>query len=112
MEKVPFLIVEQPYRIVIEQIRQQILHLGFQVNQTFDLQEARNAHTNCPCPYHGAEQCDCQLVIILVYGREAEPVTLVVHGYEGKTWFSFSEIHQSHVSQPVKTLLLRTLMPV
>lgn len=39
MEKAPFLIVERPYDIVIEQVVHQIRNLGLQITLTFDLQE-------------------------------------------------------------------------
>jgi hypothetical protein len=109
MEKAPFLIVEQPYDIAIEQVTQQIRSLGFQVTLTFDLQEARHAHANCTCPYHGTEQCSCQLVVILIYGNGPRPATLIAHGHEGKTWFSFVDTPQQHTSQQMETLLLRSL---
>jgi len=109
MEKAPFLIVEQPYDIAIEQVVRQIRNLGLQVTLTFDLQEARHAHTNCTCPHHGTEQCDCQLVVILVYGTGPRPATLIAHGREGKTWISFVDTSPTHTSQPMGTLLLRTL---
>ncbi len=109
MEKTPFLIVEQPYDIAIEQVVQQIRSLGLQITLTFDLQEARHAHANCACPHHGTEQCDCQLVVILVYGNAPRPATLIAHGHEGKTWFSFVDTPQQHTSQPMETLLVRTL---
>ena len=111
MEKAPFLIVEQPYDIAIEQITQQIRSLGLQIALTFDLQEARHAHANCTCPHHGTEQCDCQLVVILVYANSAKPATLIAHGHEGKTWFSFVDTPQQYAGQSVETLLLRSLTP-
>lgn len=109
MEKAPFLIVEQPYDIAIEQVVQQIRNLGLQISLTFNLQEARHAHADCACPHHGTEQCDCQLVVILVYGNSPRPATLIAHGHEGKTWFSFVDTPQQHTSQPMETLLVRTL---
>ena len=109
MEKAPFLIVEQPYDIAIKQVTQQIRGLGLQITMTFDLQEARHAHTDCTCPHHGTEQCDCQMVILLVYGAGSKPVTLIAHGHEGKTWFSFVDAPQQHASQQMETLLLSTL---
>jgi hypothetical protein len=109
MEKAPFLIVEQPYDIAIEQVIEQIRKLGLQITLTFDLQEARHSQANCNCPHHGTEQCDCQLVVILVYGHGSRPATLIAHGHEGKTWFSFVETPQQHTSHPMETLLLRAL---
>ncbi|MCX6078703.1 MAG: hypothetical protein NTW32_04140 [Chloroflexi bacterium] len=112
MEKAPFLILEQPYNTAIGMVMRQVCSLGFQASTTFDLQEARHAHDNCACPYHGTEQCDCQLVVILIYGHAPRPATLIAHGHEGKTWFSFVVSFPQHTSQHLETLLLRTLNPL
>lgn len=112
MEKVPFLILEQPYDIAINLVMQQVISLGFQASTTFDLQEARHAHANCACPHHGTEQCDCQLVVILIYGHAPRPATLIAHGHENKTWFSLVDSFLPHSSQHLETLLLRTLSPL
>jgi hypothetical protein len=53
---------------------------GFQVNQSFDLREAMASQPSCTCPYHGAQDCTCQLAILLVYEKKALPVTLLIHG--------------------------------
>jgi hypothetical protein len=111
MEKAPFLIVEQTYDVAIEQVMEQITKLGLQITQTFDLQQARQAHGNCPCPHHGTEKCDCQLVVILIYGNSPRPATMIAHGHEGRTWFSFVDSPQQHVSHSMETLLVRTLRP-
>ena len=109
MEKAPFLVLELPNDIAIDLMMQQIRSLGFQVSTTFDLQEARHSHVNCACPHHGTQQCDCQLVILLIYGNGPRPATLIAHGQEGKTWFSFGDSFPQHSSQHLETLLLRTL---
>ena len=62
--------------------------------RTFDLQIARQAQTSCPCPHHGTDQCDCQLVVLLVYQDHREPLAIVAHGYEGQTWFSVVDTPQ------------------
>lgn len=111
MEKAPFLIVEQPYHVAIAQVMEQIASLGLQITTTFDLQQARQTHVNCTCPHHGTEKCDCQMVIILIYGNGPRPATMVAHGHEGKTWFSFVDSPQQHVSHSMETLLVRTLRP-
>lgn len=59
--------------------------------QTFDLHAARLTMHDCPCPNHRTETCDCQMVILLVYGKENEPVTLVLHGNNGQTWLSIAD---------------------
>lgn len=59
--------------------------------QTFDLSTARHSLEDCPCPHHGTDQCDCQLVVLLVYANYPEPTTLIVHGNDGQTWLSIVE---------------------
>lgn len=86
----PFLTVSETCKQVDTWIRKSLSRAGLRVVPTFDLQLARLAHRDCSCPHHGTEQCSCQLVILLVYGMDAEPVTLVIHGQDGKTWVSFA----------------------
>ena len=31
------------------------------------------------------------MVVLLVYGNATEPATLVLHGYDGKTWISLAD---------------------
>ena len=56
-----------------------------QVATSFNLRTARAAHTECGCPHHGTASCDCQMVVLLVYGTDACPATLVVHERDGHT---------------------------
>jgi len=109
MEKAPFLIVEQSYDIAVAEVMEQVDNLGLQHTITFDLKQARQAHANCPCPHHGTEKCDCQLAVILIYGNSPRPATMIAHGHEGKTWFSFVETPQHHAGHPMETLLVHRL---
>ena len=61
---------------------------GFRVLQTFDLHNTAHVLEECPCPHHTTTECDCQMVVLLVYGEAAQPVTLIFHGNNGKTWIS------------------------
>ncbi|HLF75213.1 MAG TPA: hypothetical protein VI524_12745 [Anaerolineales bacterium] len=61
------------------------------VVQTFDLQTARRAMADCPCPHHGTSECDCQMVVLLVYGEGTEPATLILHGNDGQTRLSLAD---------------------
>jgi hypothetical protein len=58
---------------------------GFQTTRSFDLQIARAAHTDCACPHHGTHQCDCQLIVLLVYEDNNPPATLVLHTRDSRT---------------------------
>ena len=58
---------------------------GLQVLQVFDLQAARATQPSSCCPIHGTEQCDCQMVILLVYAGDKRSVTLMVYGNDCET---------------------------
>lgn len=87
----PFLSVNQPCGEALQWANQQLRKAGLRPMQTFDLHAARIGLQDCPCPHHGTEDCDCQMVVLLVYGRSAEPATLILHGNNGQTWLSFAE---------------------
>lgn len=109
MEKTPFLVVERPYETTIAWIVEQLRNLGLQTTITFDLQVARHSHSNCACPHHGTEKCDCQMVIILIYEQNgSQPVSLVVHSHEAITQLSFVDTPQ----QPIHTQLEKTLLHI
>jgi hypothetical protein len=62
--------------------------LGLQVQRSFDLRTAACvSHPEEACPHRGIAPCTCQLVVLLVYGPDGPPVSLVAHGYEQRTWF-------------------------
>ena len=64
---IPFLTLDQTCEQVLVWINGKLTDAGFRVVQTFDLHVARLAHPDCPCPHHGTADCDCQMVILLVY---------------------------------------------
>lgn len=96
--------------IVIMQLRQILTTGGLSVSQSFDLQIARAAQTGCSCPHHGTQMCDCQMAILQVYGQSDVPITLVVHGTDGKTYVSIVNVPgqkpAEHLLAQVKSLLL------
>lgn len=83
-----FLSLEQPCDEAIAWVVSQVNEAGLQVVRTFDLQVARHEPEVCRCPLHRTDQCDCQLVVLLVYGDDYQPISLVAQSYEGRTWFS------------------------
>jgi hypothetical protein len=85
-----FLIVERTCDDALQWANSQLLQAGLRTMQTFDLSAARAGAHDCCCPHHGTAQCDCQMVVLLVYGTDKEPETLILHGSEGKTWLSLA----------------------
>ena len=105
----PFLSTGHPCDQSLKWATRQLSQAGLHPFQTFDLHTARAGLHNCSCPNHGTEQCDCQMVVLLIYGRSPEPVTLILHGNNGLTWFSMVESAQSrsdtNLSDEIKTVL-------
>lgn len=115
-ENSPFLILEEACEEAIDWVTRRIGFAGLQVVRTFDLHTARHhadaALENCPCPYHGTDQCDCQMVVLLVYGRDRQPVSLVAHGHHGQTWFSVVDTPQQRADPHVEATIRRALAPI
>ena len=87
----PFLSVNCPCDETLRWAKKRLSRAGLRAMQTFDLHTARAALRNCPCPHHGTKECDCQMVILLVFGQAEEPATLLLHGNGGKTWLSITD---------------------
>jgi hypothetical protein len=78
------------HEAAISWINQQLISLGLIVKPSFDLKTAKSAHTDCTCPHHGTRQCDCQIVVLLVYGENEGPISLMVHSQDGRTDLSMT----------------------
>lgn len=87
----PFLSLNVPSDESLVWLKDRLATANLRVVQTFDLHCARHALEDCPCPHHGTDQCDCQMVVLLVYANLPEPATLVLHGNDGQTWLSLIE---------------------
>lgn len=107
----PFLVLNQTCEQVLAWVNQQMTSAGIRTSQTFDLQVARLAHPDCPCPRHGTDECNCQMIILLVYGKQEDPATLVIHGQEGRTWLSLTSPVGAHGNHHLESVIRRTLMP-
>lgn len=109
------LILEQPCDEAIDWVASHISGAGLRVVRTFDLHEARYKqgidHAICPCPHHGTDQCDCQMVVLLVYGTDRQPVSIVAHGHQGQTWFYVVNTPQQRADPQVEATIRRSLVP-
>ncbi len=111
VEDSPLLILGQSCEAAIDWVVRQISKNGLQVVRTFDLQVARHDHIDCPCPHHGTEQCDCQMVVLLVYASKGhklydrQPVSIVAHGYNGQTWFAIIDSPQQRADPEVEAAI-------
>ncbi len=84
----PFFSVHQPCDTALMWAKERLSQTGLRSIQTFDLHTARAGLHNCSCAHHGTDECDCQMIVILVYGDSEQPSTLILHGSDGQTWFS------------------------
>src|SRR5512144_780520 len=105
----PFLTLSGSCKQVDEWLRANLSRAGLRVVPTFDLQIARLAHPDCSCPHHGTEQCSCQLVILFIYSTQEQPVTMVIHGQDGRTSLSFSSPLEPRPHEPLEAAVRNLL---
>lgn len=105
----PFLSVNHPCDEALQWTKKLLLQAGLRPIQTFDLHTARVGLQDCPCPNHGKNECDCQLVVVLVYGSASEPVTLILHGNDGQTWLAIADDPRQHADVKLITAIQQAL---
>jgi hypothetical protein len=87
----PFLSINSACDQALQMAKILLSQANLSTVQTFNLNTARLGVHQCSCPNHGTEACDCQMIVLLVYGEHAEPATLIFHGNDGKTWISVAD---------------------
>ncbi len=105
----PCLTADRAYDEVLPWLKQRLSQAGLRVIQTFDLAAARVEAADCPCPHHGTEKCDCQMIILLVYGRSAEPATLMLHGNHRQTWLALVNTAEQPVDPRMQSAIERAI---
>lgn len=105
----PFLSVNYSCDEALQWTKKQLLQAGLRAVQTFDLHTARVGLHDCPCPNHGTNECDCQMVVVLVYGKAAEPATLILHGNDGQTWCSIADYPRQRADVKLITAIQQAL---
>ena len=106
----PFLSINRSCDETLKWSKEQLTQAGLRPVQTFDLHTARLSLHDCPCPNHGTDECDCQMVILLVYGEADKPETLILHGNEITTWLSITNNIVSNATESVTECILNTLV--
>ena len=100
------LTLRQPAEIAVVWITQRLTARGFQVEQTFDLHAARMLQTDCLCPFHGTNDCTCQMIVLLVHDQNTQPVTIVLHGHDNQTWLAMADVENNKMDENVVQALL------
>jgi hypothetical protein len=80
-----------------------------QVIRSFDLHTAMAAHVDCSCAFHGKDECDCQMVVMLVYDDQGIPLSLVAHGKDSKTHFALVDPPKGSQQRILKTIILQAM---
>jgi hypothetical protein len=104
----PFLSVKQPCDDTLQWAKKQLSRANLRAVQTFDLHTARIGLHDCSCPNHGTDECDCQMVVLLIYGKAEEPITLILHGSNGQTSVSMVD-SQPQTDTKLMDTIQRTL---
>lgn len=108
----PFIIMDRACGEAINWVIQQLSGKGLQTLRTFDIKTAQHVNTGCPCPHHGTDPCDCQIVVLLVYQGSRHPISLVAHGYNERTWLylvdSPGQRADPHLEASIRQSLIRS----
>jgi hypothetical protein len=105
----PFLSIDSSCDQVLQTTKTHLSEAGLSAVQTFNLNTARLGLHNCCCPNHGTEACDCQMIVLLVYGEAPEPATLILHGNDGQTWMSIADSASQRGDPNLVTRIRRVL---
>ena len=105
----PFLSIESSCEQALQATKTKLSQASLSIVQTFNLNTARLGLHDCCCPNHGTEACDCQMVVLLVYGEAPEPATLILHGNDGQTWMSIADSSSQRGDPELVTRIRRLL---
>lgn len=96
-----FLTLAMDSEAAVVLITERLKKVDLQIMQSFDLRAASAAHGACICPYHGSDQCDCQMVVYLVYGQIERPVTIVLHSHNQQTYLSLVDRQETGLGSKI-----------
>jgi len=97
------------HKTVVNKVIQRLDTKGLLIKESFDLQIAKASYTEYACPHHGNTQCDCQDVVLLVYGKPSSPITLVIHSLDGRTHVSIVAPHAGEVGNILVGEIIETI---
>jgi len=103
------LTLDRPCDESLEWLRLALANEGLRLMRTFDLHDARLGVGECGCPNHGTEACNCQMIVVLVYGEAEHPATLILHGDDEQTWFTLVSNPVQPVDSAMRIAIEKTL---
>ncbi len=105
---------KKPCDEAVAEAIEQLMAANLQVVRTFDLQVARSpyaAQIRCNCPHHCTEQCDCQIIVLLIYRESQMPTSLIVHGHNNQTWFEIIDTPDQQADPQSQAMIRQILVP-
>lgn len=84
------LTVSENSAVAIDKIAEILNDHGLKMERSFDMRLHPDESIPCSCPHHGTSKCDCQIVVLLIYGNIGGPETVVAHSRDGRTVFSLA----------------------
>lgn len=82
---------------------------GLRVVKSFDLRSACGSLSGNVCPHHGTAPCDCQLVVLLLFGLSARPLSLILHSHQGQTEMQWDEVPDIQPDMEQRAFILQAL---
>lgn len=112
MNNLTFLLsMDRPWDETLDWLSRSLERAGLRVLRTFDLHNTRFDLEDFPCPNHGTEGCDCQMVVVLVYGQAAQPATLILHGSDGQIRLSLVNTPIQQADPSLQSSIEHSLQP-
>lgn len=96
----------------VSQVQDILNETGLRVLVSFDSHHVRDGAVPAACPHHGTSNCDCQVVILLVYDVEGQPATLMAHGQDGETWISLAAAPGQRPPARLERKIAKALSPL
>lgn len=108
-QETPLITLYEDWATATDHVKQALACAGFDVIPSFDLQVAKTEASGFVCPIHGNDQCDGQIIELLVYDQDKPPLTLEVHGHDGLVRFAIVDTTERRSNPPLVAVILRAL---
>lgn len=82
---IPLISLAENSEAAVSTVTGRLTASGLGVVRSFDLRSACAAYPNQACPHHGQSECDCQLVVLLVFDPLEQPASVILHTCNGET---------------------------
>lgn len=107
--QIPFRISFSDGETILRLITESLEETGLRVVKSFDLWSACGSLNSNVCSHHGNAPCDCRLVVLLLFGLGAKPVSLVLHSHQGQTEMQWDEAPDARPNLEQRAFILQAL---